>query len=294
MRISQLETFAAVARYRNFTKASQACYLVQSTISHQISSLEDELGFTLFERDSHNVTLTHAGEQFYRDVAEPLEILRQAVRRAQSVAAGKTGSLSIGVSGVNQNQRLNRVLSFRDSNPGVSLSYSRVGNSNATQKLSDGAFDIALISIPEGLAPEFEVADIRNERLYIVAAHSHPLSTFSRISLRDAFTYPLMFARNGDLTEEENRWDILRTFGVEGADLQNIILTEDMDIMQLMLESGEAAAPVPESVMYYEQKTLAVVELIDPPPPIHIGWIFRTDNPNPVLHQFVTYLSENH
>jgi DNA-binding transcriptional LysR family regulator len=78
MRISQLESFVAVAKHRNFTKASQDCFLVQSTISHQIKTLENELGLKLIERDSHSVFLTPAGEQFFQDIVRPLELIQQA------------------------------------------------------------------------------------------------------------------------------------------------------------------------------------------------------------------------
>jgi DNA-binding transcriptional LysR family regulator len=291
MRISQLETFIAVAQTQNFTKASQICHLVQSTISHQINTLENELGFTLFERDSHTVTLTSAGEQFYRDIEEPLEMLRQAERRAQAVASGKTGSLAVGVAGINQTERLNSVRKFRERNPGVTLSYCRVGNQNALRKLTEGAFDVALISIPEELPPEYAAVDVRHERFYLVAARSHPAAMFTRLSLQDALHYRLLFARNGALGEEENRRDISHVFSLEDAGPENFILTEDMDIMQLMLESGEGIALVPESVLGYEQKMLKVIEIIDPPPPIRIGWVYHKNNTNPALHQFVLYLS---
>lgn len=293
MRFSKLETFVAVARYRNFTRAAQACHLVQSTISHQIRSLEDELGFALFERNSHTVTLTPAGEQFFRDIEKPLELLRHAVRRAQAVAAGETGALSVGVSGINQIERLNSVRRFRECHPNVAISYCRVRNRNVLHKLDKGSFDIALVGLHEELPQEYASVDVRNECLYLVAARNHPLAAFTRISLRDTLHYPLLFARDGDLDEEENRRDALRTIAIEDADTGNFILTEDMDIMQLMLETGEGIALVPESVIGFEQKKLAVIELIDPPPPIPIGWIFRRDNPNPVLHQFTVFLSEN-
>jgi DNA-binding transcriptional LysR family regulator len=294
MRLSQLETFLAVARYKNFSKASQVCHLVQSTISHQISSLEEELGFALFERDSHTVTLTPAGEHFQRDIEEPLEMLRQAARRAQSVAAGETGSLTVGVSGMNQTDRFSSVRRFRERNPGVALSYRRAGNQNIFKQLDDGIFDVALIKIPEDLAPEYTTVDVRLERLYIVAARNHPASAHTRLSVEEAFRYPVLHARNGDLSDEENKRSILHMYGVEDADPNNVILMEDMDIMQLMLESGEGIAPVPESIIGYEQTKLKVIEFTDPPAPISVGWVYRTDNPNPVLHRFATYLSKPH
>ena len=292
MRLSQLETFLAVAQYKNFTKASRALYLVQSTISNQITSLEKELGFPLFERDSHSVTLTPAGEQFQRDIEKPLDLLNQAVRRAKSLAAGESGRLTVGVSGINQSDRMyNGIRCFRESNPGVSLFYRRAGNQNMFQKLDEGAFDIVLVKIPDELPPEYGAADERLERIYIVAARNHPISAYTSISTQEAFRYTSLHARQGGYNEEENKRAIQRIYGLENINPDTVFLVDDMDIMQLMLESGEGIAPVPESIIDYEKKILKVIELIDPPPPIRVGWVYRVDNPNPALHRFVDCLS---
>lgn len=64
MRTTQLEYFIAVAKYKNFTRAANECYIAQSAISQQINALEEELGFPLFIRQTRKVILTEAGELF--------------------------------------------------------------------------------------------------------------------------------------------------------------------------------------------------------------------------------------
>jgi DNA-binding transcriptional LysR family regulator len=290
MRLSQLETFAAVARYKNFSRASEVCHLVQSTISHQIQSLEEELGFCLFERNTHNVTLTPAGEQYYRDIEGPLEMMLLAARRARAVSEGETGSISVGVSGINQTERLAVVRKFRENHPGISLAYCRAGNPDSLRKLNDRLFDIMLTKIPEALPEEYEAVDVRLERLYLVASYQHPAATHTRISLEEAMKFPMLFAMRGDISIEKNKQDVIQSFCLSGINLDNILFVEDMDIMQMMIETGEGIAIIPESIISYEQKNLKVIPFSNPPPPIPIGWIYRKDNPNPVLHQFSQYL----
>ena len=62
--------------------------------------------------------------------------------------------------------------------------------------------------------------------------------------------------------------------------------------MQLMLEAGEGIALVPESIIEYEKHALKVIEIMETLPSIRVGWIYRRDNPNPVLHQFVAFLQK--
>ena len=62
MEIRQLKYFLKVAEALNFSEASRRLYITQSTLSQQISHLEQEIGLPLFERNSHGVYLTEAGK----------------------------------------------------------------------------------------------------------------------------------------------------------------------------------------------------------------------------------------
>ena len=64
---SKLRYFIAVARHLSFSKAAQELHVVQSTVSRQISLLEEELGTPLFYRDTHTVRLTPAGTRLNRN-----------------------------------------------------------------------------------------------------------------------------------------------------------------------------------------------------------------------------------
>lgn len=67
MELQQLRYVLAVAEKRNFTRAAEQCFVVQSALSHQIKALEQELGVTLFARTSRRVELTDAGAAFLPD-----------------------------------------------------------------------------------------------------------------------------------------------------------------------------------------------------------------------------------
>ena len=58
---TQLECFLAVANCLNFSRAAEQLRLTQPAVSHQISTLEDELGVKLFKRTSKSVRLTQEG-----------------------------------------------------------------------------------------------------------------------------------------------------------------------------------------------------------------------------------------
>ena len=74
MNTTQLECFMAVANYLNFSRAAQQLRITQPAVSHQINTLEDELGVKLFHRTSKSVRLTQEGFQFTHYAGEILKL----------------------------------------------------------------------------------------------------------------------------------------------------------------------------------------------------------------------------
>jgi DNA-binding transcriptional LysR family regulator len=62
--LSPISCFIVLAKRLSFTRAAKELYISQSTLSHKIAALEDELGARLFERNKRTVSLTTAGEVF--------------------------------------------------------------------------------------------------------------------------------------------------------------------------------------------------------------------------------------
>jgi len=79
--LRQLEIFTAVTEYNSFTKAADALYLSQSTISGYIQSLEETLGVTLFYRENKKrIELTEDGKQIYsiaKDILDKCLLLQE-------------------------------------------------------------------------------------------------------------------------------------------------------------------------------------------------------------------------
>ena len=66
MNIQQLEYIIAVDNYRHFSKAAEASFVTQPTLSMMIQKLEDELGVKIFDRTQLPVQPTEIGVQIIR------------------------------------------------------------------------------------------------------------------------------------------------------------------------------------------------------------------------------------
>ena len=84
-----LRTFCIAARYKSFRKAGEELFVTASAVSHQIKSLEEELGVQLFDRNSRELRLTESGKSLYAEVSPLIEQLN-AVVAAYKVGAAIT------------------------------------------------------------------------------------------------------------------------------------------------------------------------------------------------------------
>jgi LysR family glycine cleavage system transcriptional activator len=80
--LNQLNAFAVAAEHLSFQAAAEELYVTASAVSHQIRSLEDILGYKLFDRLDKRVRLTAAGERLFLDIRMPIKQIHEAGRKA--------------------------------------------------------------------------------------------------------------------------------------------------------------------------------------------------------------------
>lgn len=76
MELRQLEHFVTTADFGSTRRAAETLYTSQSSVSKNISMLEEELGVTLFVRSNRGVSLTEAGREFYGQAHTVLQNVR--------------------------------------------------------------------------------------------------------------------------------------------------------------------------------------------------------------------------
>ena len=122
MELSDLKTFAAVARCGGITRAAGELKTVQSNVTNRIRALETEIGTPLFERHARGMTLTDAGRRLlpYADRLNALSNEALAAARDDGVAKGP---LAIGSMETTAAVRLPPLLAqFHQRHPEVKLS----------------------------------------------------------------------------------------------------------------------------------------------------------------------------
>ncbi len=148
MELSDLKTFAAVARLGGITRAADELNTVQSNVTARVQTLEREIGVRLFERHNRGMTLTGAGKRLLPYAERFSAMAREAVDAARDDGTPR-GPLSIGSMETTAAVRLPPILAhYHQTFPMVELSLRTAPTATLIQDVLDGALDGAFVAGP--------------------------------------------------------------------------------------------------------------------------------------------------
>ncbi len=95
MTTKQMDYCIELAHTLNFSRAADNLFVSQPTFSYQIRLLEEEIGFTVFERSGRGAELTPAGAQFVAFLTGMREDLKRAIEQGQNLSGRYSDTISI-------------------------------------------------------------------------------------------------------------------------------------------------------------------------------------------------------
>ncbi len=147
--LDRLEAFEAAARNLSFTRAAAELSLTQSAVSRAIASLEERLGFPLFERRHRALLLTERGQTLYAATMDLLEGLDETLAKLRAPADGRTVTVTTTLSFASL-WLVPRLAGFTRAYPGVDV---RIAANNDIVELERGGIDLAIRYSSAELAP---------------------------------------------------------------------------------------------------------------------------------------------
>src|SRR5438270_170573 len=122
MELRQLRYFVALAEELSFTRAARKMHVTQSTLSHQIRHLEEEVGHPLFERLASGIVITDAGETLLPSATRALREVDESLRVMKAAPDPLVGSLRVGATHTFIVKLIPECLaSFLEQHPGVAV-----------------------------------------------------------------------------------------------------------------------------------------------------------------------------
>ncbi|MEU0040240.1 MULTISPECIES: LysR family transcriptional regulator [unclassified Streptomyces] len=195
MDLRQMEVVVAVAEEGGFTAAAQRLHVVQSAVSSTVRALERELGTALFDRTTHRVSLTTAGEAFVPAARATLRAAEQA-RSAVDVVQGRLrGRVTVGtMQGVWADLHL-PLAALRAEHPEVSVRLRQAAVTDIRQALREGTVDLAVVALDRQQQRGLVTRLLSREEMVLVSAPERALAgsgTEGTVTLADAARLPLV------------------------------------------------------------------------------------------------------
>lgn len=141
-----IRTFCMAARYESFRTAGEELFITASAVSHQIKSLEEELGEQLFDRTSREIKLTETGKSLYEEASPLIAKLDAVVSRYKAGAISSSIRISVQPF-FGSEYFIPRLAEFTEQHPEIDI---QVGTSDETAEKhpSDADLSIRLFRSP--------------------------------------------------------------------------------------------------------------------------------------------------
>jgi DNA-binding transcriptional LysR family regulator len=274
--------FVTVAEELHFHRAAEKLHIAQPSLSHQIRTLERQLGVALLTRTSRRVELTPAGRVL---LEEGRDLLDNAQRTVVDVRRATSDELTIGFYGSAALKLLPPTLqAFQSQHPSTRTTVRELLFGDLDD-LVDGKVDVAFTRLrPEQGIGGLRVEVIAREPRVLALASTHPLANRASVSYADLHTEA--FITNPAIKgqplvhwlAEQRRHGLDGNVAAEAGSLQELLT---------LVAAGRGVSLVPQSVSeHFPRPDLQYLPVTDAEPAlISISW--RPAGHRPIVDVFI-------
>jgi DNA-binding transcriptional LysR family regulator len=253
MELNQLRIFCAVVENKSFSKASEAVFLSQPTVSLQIKALEQELGAILLDRQGREVSVTGSGKLVYGYARKILQLADETAQAIDQLKGLIRGEIIMGASTIPGEYILPRLLAdFKATYPGIEINLVIGDTKEIIHKVLDNEVEIGFVGQRER-SEKLVFRGFSTEKLVLIAPVNSPLSKHIQISVEELKKAPLILRESGSGTRGtvERR---LRELGVKEADLNIAMRVGSTAAVKKAVESGAGVSIISERAIGNEIK----------------------------------------
>ena len=290
-RLKPLRAFCQIARLGSISRAAEALFLSQPTVSLQLQALERELGVRLLERSGRRLTLSREGELLY-DMARPLVegLDNLAANFRERVRGLDAGELHVAAGSSTILYLLPQfVEAFRKAHPDVRLALHNVTGASGLDLLRGDGVDLAVGSMLD-VPADLSYTPVYRFEPMLITPLDHPLARKRDLRLDDLSPYGLILPpkrlttyRLVDLVFQQNRvpytvalevggWEVIKQYVAMGLGISIVtaICLTEADHQRLATRSlanwfpARSYGIVMRKGKYLSKQARAFVDLINP------------------------------
>lgn len=220
MQLRQLRIFIEVARLSSFSKAAQALFITQPTVSAHIRSLEDELGAKLFVRSTKGLSLTCEGRVFFTYAAQIVNFCERAQDELRTMRGGGETSLTVAASTVPAQYLLPEILPrVRERFGNVKLRVNEGDSAEALEMVETGAAALGVVGTRAERAGLRFVPVIEEELVAAAPDTEYFRAMEGRLAPDVVQNFPFIMREEGSGTRERTE-QLLESIGVRTEGLR--------------------------------------------------------------------------
>lgn len=280
--ILQIDYFLELVKYMNFSKTAEKLYISQPALSKQISNLEKELGFVLFNRNGKNIELNAEGKlmyNFFVATKDDYNILVSKIKQKNEILDLNISCLT-GWDISKYFLDVNEI--FNEKHINVNLHLESRELVELVDNLNSSGDDV-VITISDNLE-NFKNINSRyltDIKRFIVYSKSNRLNNKKNLNLSDFKNEKFfVFTKLTGKSSIEILNDICRSFGFQ----PNITPVSNIDSMMLNVETGRGVAIFDEWHRVLNNPTLKYIDT-GTTHKIYAAW--KKDNQNKAIDSFL-------
>lgn len=254
MSINKFKVLLKVVELGSLTQAAEVMGFTQSGVSHMISSLEDEFGFSLLIRNRSGAKLTTNGEEILKTIREILKWNEHLEQQVASIHGIELGTIHIGTfTSVGVHWLPGIIQDFQRDYPHTEIRLVEGDYREIEDWISEGKIDCGFLSLPT--SDTFDAIPLHQDPMLVLLPMEHPLSSEVSITLTQIENEPFIMPSQG------SDYDVNRM--LEKARIKPDIkytLGDDYAIMA-MVEKGLGISILPELVLRGQQRNIRLIEL---------------------------------
>jgi DNA-binding transcriptional LysR family regulator len=217
MNLDQFTVFAAVAKHRNVTRASEELHISQPAVTKHLRLLQESYNSDFYKRRGRGIELTEAGRIFFRNARRILKLHERLKEKLHAVSSrDQPGSVKIGASSSPATSLVPSLLArFEKRYPHIDIDL-RTDNKVALERMIlNGEVDVALINNPPS-NHSLALERYRREPVVTFVSRNHPLAKRKKRTWQDLERVPFIIRKRlGGRSTAERFLQLLRKKGLK-------------------------------------------------------------------------------
>ena len=220
--LRQLEIFCKVVDLKSFSKAADAVYLAQASVSERIANLEKSVGTLLLDRMGRQITPTKAGELLYKHAVLMLDMKKTARLEMENFLGLRQGEILLGGSTIPGEYILPQIIGkFYEKYPFISVVLTVSGSSEIEDLVQNGDLELGVVG-SKNFGNNMVSYNIWSDELVLVVNKKHMWASKKSITPEELFKEPFIIREQGSGTLKIMK-DYLKSWDKKGVNDLNVV-----------------------------------------------------------------------